>query len=390
MGRDQEALAQHQKAVDLNPDDADSQAGLRTILSRVGRANEARAAWLQHLEASLPRHACWEDYATFCLFIGQPDDYRHARTTLLASYDPNSDPRVATQIAITCLLSPATVEELSQITSLVDRAAAADWRGHQVDQALVAMAQGLLAYRQADFERAIAILQSDAVGALRPKPQLVLAMAQRQMGRTGEARWSLSGAILAYDWRAICIRTRYDWLAHVLRREAEELMLPNLAAFLNGEYQPRDNVERISLLGVSLFSRRTRAVAQLYADTFAADPGFAIGIGPAHRYGAMRAAARTGCGLAVDGQELSEESRMRWRMQAHEWLTRDLAAWTTNLASQTDRHAVWATLTHWRNEPLLACVREPAALEAFDSAERAKWLTLWIDVDGAIQQADTP
>jgi len=39
------------------------------------------------------------------------------------------------------------------------------------------------------------------------------------------------------------------WVSHVLRREAERMILPELSASLNGTHQPQGNDERLALLG---------------------------------------------------------------------------------------------------------------------------------------------
>jgi serine/threonine-protein kinase len=58
----------------------------------------------------------------------------------------------------------------------------------------------------------------------------------------------------------------------VLRREAEAMIFPNTAAFSEGKHQPRDNTERLALLGVCRFKNRTRASARLYADARSCSP----------------------------------------------------------------------------------------------------------------------
>ena len=58
-----------------------------------------------------------------------------------------------------------------------------------------------------------------------------------------QARQTLAAAVLAHDWRASQANDPSAWFLHVLRREAEGLILPNLPAFLNGMYQPQDNEE---------------------------------------------------------------------------------------------------------------------------------------------------
>ena len=120
----------------------------------------------------------------------------------------------------------------------------------------------------------------------------------------------------AYDWSAARADNRDVWISHILRREAEALILPNLPAFLEGNYQPRDNDERLALLGVCQFKDLRGAEAGLYAAAFAADPRLAEDLKAGCRYRAACAAALAGCGGGADGAKLSEEERARWRKQA--------------------------------------------------------------------------
>src|SRR5262249_48183665 len=147
--------------------------------------------------------------------------------------------------------------------------------------------------------------------------------------------------------------SRDVWICHVLRREAEALILPDLPAFLRGDYQPQDNNERLALVGICQFQGRYHAAAQLYADAFATDPASledltsecpgraALGdrqpvgrveeLASECRYPAARCAALAGCGLGDDGAGLSEAERARWRRQARDWLRADLAVWASTL-----------------------------------------------------------
>ena len=85
------------------------------------------------------------------------------------------------------------------------------------------------------------------------------------------------------------------------------MILPDLPAFLDGKYQPRDNDERLALLGICQFTNRTRALARLYADAFAAAPQLAEDVGgrpslqrrPRGRPGRLRPRRR--CGKSQPG-----------------------------------------------------------------------------------------
>jgi serine/threonine-protein kinase len=147
---------------------------------------------------------------------------------------------------------------------------------------------------------------------------MVLAMAQHRQGRTEEARHTLAAAVVAFDWGAAQADNPRAWMCHVLRREAESLILPNPSAFMDGKYQPQDNDERLALLGACQFTNRTRTMSLLYAEAFDAAPSLADDLGADHRYNAARAAALAGCGHGADATGLGEEERARLRDQARQ------------------------------------------------------------------------
>src|SRR5262249_44954675 len=232
----------------------------------------------------------------------------------------------------------------------------------------------------------------------RAGPRLALAMAQFRCGSANEARATLARAVRAYNWEESQANHPTAWVSHVLRREAEAMILPNLPAFLQGNYEPQDNDERLALLGNCQSQGRYGAAARLYADAFAADPDLADNLTTECRYRtarveypvddrmevlntecrylAARCAALAGCGLGKDAAMLSVEERTRWRQQARAWLEADLAVWARSLDGgfQADRDLARKMLTHWQVEPDLAGLREPQALDELSPDERKDWL----------------
>jgi serine/threonine-protein kinase len=247
---------------------------------------------------------------------------------------------------------------------------------------------GLAEFRQGQFEPAITTMKGDASSVLGPAPGLVMAMGLYKSGRVAEARQALAKAIATYDWRAFHFPMieQTSWICHVLRREAEGMILPNLPAFLEGNYQPKDNYERLALLGVCQFTNRTCAMAGLYADAFAGDAALADDLAAGHRYNAARAAARAGYGDGADATGLKPKESERWREQARQWLRTELAARARALdtgAAET-RGTHRRALTRWRSDPDLAGLREPAELEKLPTNERKEFITLWADVDALL------
>jgi serine/threonine-protein kinase len=372
----------------LDPKRTESRAPSPQILMRLGRLKEARAAWKSAIEAEPLDHGTWHGYAELCLFLGDEDEYRRARRDLLERFGATTDPYVAERVGRACLLLPATGGELQRIVAVAERAVARD-AGEQGARAYFEFARGLAEYRKGQSDLAIAMMRGDASTVLGPAPALVTAMALHQKGQADEARKTLASAVLSYDWSANQVRDVHGCIYHVLRREAEGLILPDLPSFLDGKYQPRDNDERLALLGVCQFTNRTRAMARLYADDFAADPALAEDLGAGHRYNAARAAALAGCGHGADASGLGEDERKRWRDQARQWLRADLAARARAFdAGPAARGDARTALNRWRSEPDLACVRDPGELGKLAADERKEYLALWTEVAAVLARTE--
>jgi serine/threonine-protein kinase len=216
-------------------------------------------------------------------------------------------------------------------------------------------------------------------------------MALHDQGRKKEARDTLAKAVVAFDWSPAQADQRDVWIAHVLRREAEAKILPDLPAFLRGNYQPRENDERLALLGVCQSRGLYGAAARLYADAFATDRALAEDPNLECRYHAARCAALAGCGLGEDGADLSAVERTRWRRPARAWLRADLTlrARTLDGGSPAARVQVRNLLTRWQADPDLAGLREPRALEKWPAEERQECLALWNEVSAVFHRACT-
>jgi hypothetical protein len=226
---------------------------------------------------------------------------------------------------------------------------------------------------------------------LGPCARLVTAMALEQKGQKEQALKTLAAAVVSHDWSAARADSRDPWIMHILRREAEALILPNVPALLEGKDQPKTNDERLALLGVCQFQDRRAATAGLYAAAFAADQSLAEDLRAGHRFNAARAAAVAGRGGGADGAALSEPERARWRRQAHVWLRLDLAAWMKRLdvAQPADRADAQKELARWREDPDLAGLRDEDALGRLPPAELQEWRVLWQEVAALLRRAQT-
>ena len=166
------------------------------------------------------------------------------------------------------------------------------------------------------------------------------------------------------------------------------MILPDLPAFLAGKYQPRDNDERLALLGVCQFTNRTLAAARLYADAFAADPRLAEDFRVGHRSNAARYAALAGCGRGADAG-LARRSGAEGVARAGEGV---VAGGPGGLGQALDadpaatREPLKQRLTEWRGDPDLAGVREAAELAKLPADERKEWLAFWAEVEAMLDR----
>jgi len=412
-GRLDEAYDHYRQAIRLDPKNLEVQNGIRSVLLRQGRGTEAQAGWRKALDANPPEHDAWSGYAELCLFLGQQAEYRRARRALLERFGATASPFIAEPVGRAWLLLSGTEDELGQAVALTERAVAAKGSTPDWIYRYFLFAKGLAEYRQGRLASAISLMEGEASQVMGPAPRLILAMAQHEEGQKKQARKTLATAIVAFDWSAAQADSPGVWIAHILRREAEALILPNLRAFLRGEYQPLDNDERLALVGICQFEGRCHAAARLYADAFASDPAWADDLTSACRsraalgdkqpvgrveelatecrYPAARCAALAGCGLGEDEAKLSAAERSHWRTQARQWLRADLAVWAKTLDGgfRAPRVAVSRLLTHWQADPDQAGLREPSALDTLSVDERKECLALWKEVAAVLNRART-
>ncbi len=382
------AAACFRRAIEIEPMNAGARMELVKVLAPVGRLEEARAAWAAALGHDPPSHDAWFGYAELCLFLGQDEEYRRSCHALLARFGDTADPAVAERVGRVLLL-PASSEELERGAALVDRAVAAG-PTHPYYSWFLAT-KGLADYRRGRFDAAIdALQQAGARGVAMPATGPVLAMALYRSGRTQQAREALAAAIRSYDWEDGKAVEQNAWTGHILRREAEELIPPNLSAFLKGEYQPKDNSERLELFDSCRFRKRYLSASRLYADALAADPKLADDALSSNRYNAACSAARAGCGQGEDAKDLDVKERTRWHKQALDWLRADLDLRAKQLDGDKpeERQAAAATLQHWQQDSDLAGLRDAAELAKLPADEQEACKKLWADVHAVLDKAD--
>jgi serine/threonine-protein kinase len=387
-GRMDEAIEHYRQYLAVDPTHTYVAHLVRANLVRKGRGEELRREWERALQADPSEHDAWFGYSELCLFLGDEPEYRRARQDLLRRFGNTSDPYVAERTARAVLLLPASEDEMRAAVTLVERAVAAKATTAQWIYPYFLFAQGLAEYRQGRYDSTISIMRADAGTVMGPAPRFVIAMALYRTGQKEEARKTLATEISRFDWGMAHAISRDHWIWHVLRREAEALIFPNMDAFLEGRRRPQDNVERLALLGVCRFKNLNCALAELYADALAADPKFADDPQVSHRYNAACAAALAGCGLGEDAGKLGEAERAHWRKQARHWLADELAAADKRMrgASAADRARLRSTLMQWQSNADLAGLREPSLLDKLPADERKDCLALWDEVANLLKR----
>jgi serine/threonine-protein kinase len=381
-GQVDEGLEQFRLAIALEPSNPLVQDGYREVLTKARRWKELRPAWGKALEGDRPNHNEWYGYAEMCLYLGQEDEYRLARQTLLARFGGSKSPTVAERTARACLLLPLSADEMSKVASLAEMAARADRKKYASFYPYFQFVKAFAEYRLGHFDPAIALLRGDASAMSGPLPLLVLSMALYRTGKEGEAHKTFAEAMLNHEWRESRVDSPDGWIRHVLRREAEKLIYPNLPAVVEGKQQPRDNDERLALIGVCRFENRNAALARIYAEAFAGNPDLILD----HCLEAARAAVQVGSGRGVDAGTLGEPERKRWRQQARTWLREDLTIWMGELKRDfNEAHdRVGKALTEWQNDPELAGIRDAIELEQLSAEEKQDCKDLWAKVKAVL------
>jgi hypothetical protein len=178
-----------------------------------------------------------------------------------------------------------------------------------------------------------------------------------------------------------------DWVRGCERLVALDRCLP---AVLRGEGEPESAAECLELAHLcQQYKGLMVAATRLYADAFAGEPAYAEELTHGYRYDAACAAALGACGQGEDARARPDKESLTLRRQALTWLRADLAlAATEGRRDEAGRKAVRQRLTHWRQDPDLATVRDGAALDQLPEDERRQWHQFWEEVAALLNSAE--
>ena len=183
-GQFDEAHDQFLDALRVDPENWPAQEAIRTHLLRNGRGREARLVWQKALKSNPVEHSAWFGYAELCLFLEEEDEYHRACRDLLERFAAVNDLIVAERVGRTCLLRPASDDELRRGVALADLAVAARESAPEWAHPYFLFAKGLAEYRQNRLESAMTVLSGPASTVMGPSPRLLIAMAQHRLGQT--------------------------------------------------------------------------------------------------------------------------------------------------------------------------------------------------------------
>ncbi len=227
-------------------------------------------------------------------------------------------------------------------------------------------------------------INPDSVAVHRSLSQALLAL--------GHSKEALAASRNALDR----LSRDHHWRSGVIQevRRCERLLAleGRLPAVLGGNDRVADASEALDFADLCRIKGRYAAAAGFFADALAARPRLADDQSARVRFHAPLVAILAGTGRGEGADKLGEAERARWRKQAREWMRTELAAWTEGRdgGPGMDREAVTRTLTHWRADPDLAGMRDPAALEKLPPAERQDCDKLWSDIDASLHRLKRP
>ena len=368
------ALLNFKRSLSLQPTYGPAHHALRSLLMRKRQWSDAMQDWKSEINAGPATIAEWDGYPEFCLFLKAQGEYLSIRPKFLDQVDGRSGPNVCERTSRACLLIPDTPQGLGKATALIDGVLRTPDIAHNTAYHYFLFTKALADYQSGKFESAIKIVEGPTSHVLVPAPQLLDALAHARLGLSKEARGLLANAVIGFDWRPENATTRETWINHILRRQAEEMIMPGLKAFLQDRREPGDNDERIVLTASCQFENRPAAEARLWKSIFAANPSLLNG----NRVVAATAAASAGCGLGIEANQLSIDDCARFRNLAKGWLSDALISMEAKLKSDdsapTETHA---ELAKWSSSPVFAGLREPEPLAKLPNNERLEWNAFW-------------
>lgn len=374
LGRCQEAAQSVERSLELNPTLWQSVSEVRGFLVAQGCHDAARSLWAKQLARPTSTLADWDGYAELCLFLGNTAEFERARGVLIDRFGSASDGNSCERLGRACLLAPSTDDQLAAATALVDRALASQAQTRTWAYPYFRLAKALANYRAERFGDAAAIVEGESAGILPPLPRLVAAMCRARMGDDTLARRHLADASITMNWTITRATNREAWMCHVLRREADQLVLPDLERLKRGEVEPLDDTTRLALLGACQAEGLLGRSAALWSSVLGSQiPPPEQLVDPAARSLIIAAS-----GDGADASKYGDADRIAWRELGLRLLTerlndleRTAGAGGDGLVTARNVLAGWESAEEFRS------VRDGPLLGPMPDEERTRWAALW-------------
>jgi tetratricopeptide (TPR) repeat protein len=376
QGKMEEAIASYRQAVALDPKLAMAHYNLGNALAGMGRVDEAMGCFRQAIEVD-PKLALAHYNLGLALYVkGRVDE------------------------AIPCFRQAIEVDP--KLAMAHHNLGIALYGKGQVDEAIACFRQaialepkvarahyllGTALYGKGQVDEAIACFrQAIALEPTHAEAHCNLGHAFMTQGRFAEGLAALKrGHELGTKQRGWPYPSA-TWVLQAERLGALEAQLP---ALLKGHLEPRDNAQRLGLVGACRIKKLYHTATRLYAAAFAEDPRLADDLNASHRCNAACSAALAATGQGEDAAKLTDKERTRLRQQALDWLRADLALGARLLADgKVDRSRVAGILKHWQQDRDLAGLRDAPALAKLPAEEQKAWTQLWADVATLVKKAE--
>jgi tetratricopeptide (TPR) repeat protein len=169
----------------------------------------------------------------------------------------------------------------------------------------------------------------------------------------------------------------------IVQKRAKLVRQEEVAA---GRAKPATPAEAIECAELAYRPPRRRYVAavKLYCWALAPEHALSDDFRIRHSYKAACIALRAAAGQDEEMTAFGVEEWGYLTGLALKWLRANLVHWTSQAKDPKRRQEARDQLTHWKNEPDLAPVRDPSWLAAMPPADRKAWEALWRDVDALL------
>ncbi len=190
------AIADYSKAIELDPNNANTHFELGDACARLGRWDQAQAEMGKAVQLDPGNHWYMFHVTVLQIRAGDLAGYRRVCREMLKRFGDARQPEVAERTAKTCLLVPDAVADLAPVLRLADRAVTGTEKSS--NYGFFVMAKGLAEYRAGRNAEAVNWVERLTRGAGNHDSDVaalaVLAMAQHQLGRREQACAALDKA----------------------------------------------------------------------------------------------------------------------------------------------------------------------------------------------------